>query len=108
MINTIPRIEGELARGSGAAQKLLAVTALDDAVAVDARARLQAVVEKNFELTNLMVKAYSPYAWLLSAQTDRKIDDFNSRAQRDRGHRRDRYDEQGRTGPREALLPTSA
>ena len=68
----------DLARGSGAAQKLLAVTALDDAVAVDARARLQAVVEKNFELTNLMVKAYSPYAWLLSAQTDRKIDDFNS------------------------------
>ena len=36
------------------------------------------MVEKNFELTNLMVKAYSPYAWLLSAQTDRKIDDFNS------------------------------
>ena len=50
MINTIPRIEGELAASGRVV--LLAVTALDDAVAVDAR-RAVTGVEKNFELTNL-------------------------------------------------------
>lgn len=41
------------------------------------KARVQAILETNFESTSQMLKAYSPFTYLLSADTDKKIDDFN-------------------------------
>jgi len=38
-----------------------------------AKQRLQAVVEANMELTDTMVKAFTPFTYLLTAETDAKV-----------------------------------
>lgn len=41
------------------------------------KARIQSVLEANFESLSQILKAYSPFTYLLSAETDKKVDDFN-------------------------------
>jgi hypothetical protein len=76
MMNTIPRIEGEMGKGSQGS-RLLTIAAVDEEFVVNARQRLQEIVEMNSELTGTLVQAYRPFAYLLSAETDKKIDEFN-------------------------------
>ena len=79
MMNTIPRIEGEIGKGAGGSggSRLLTVGGPDEEFVVNARSRLQEIVEMNMELSGQLVSAYKPFAYLLSADTDKKIDEFN-------------------------------
>eukprot|EP00965_Chrysotila_dentata_P011246 366296-Pleurochrysis_carterae.AAC.1 len=76
MMNTIPRIEGELGKSGGSA-RLLVVANVDEEIVTSAKARLHKIVEMNMSLTDHMVQAYTPYAYLLSGESDKKVDDFN-------------------------------
>mmetsp|Transcript_3023 Transcript_3023/g.9072 ORF Transcript_3023/g.9072 Transcript_3023/m.9072 type:complete len:4073 (+) Transcript_3023:47-12265(+) len=77
MINTIPRIETEIGRaGAANGAKYLTVATVDEELMTLAKQRLQVVVEANMELTDAMVRAYSPYAYLLTTETEAKVDDF--------------------------------
>ena len=59
------------------ANRLLTVGGADEEFVVNARGRLQEVVEMNMDLTTQLVTAYKPFSYLLSAETDRKVDEFN-------------------------------
>ena len=76
MMNTIPRIEGELGKGTAGGARLLAVASVEEEMVMLAKQRLQALVEKNFALTAQMSAAYAPFVYVLSADTDKKVDDF--------------------------------
>lgn len=78
IVNTIPRVETELGRASPGVGRHLAVAAVDEEVIARAKQRLQAVVEANMELTDSMVQAYTPFSYLLSAETDAQVAEFNS------------------------------
>ena len=58
MMNTIPRIEGEIGKSSGAVRLLTVATIEEEKVALS-KARLQAILESNFESTAQMHKVYS-------------------------------------------------
>ena len=51
MMNTIPRIEGELGKGAAGGARLLAVANVEEEMVMLAKQRLQVLVEKNFALT---------------------------------------------------------
>ena len=74
-LNTIPRIEAEMSRTSGS--RLLTVATADEDIIMSAKAQLQNIVELNYEATATMMKVYTPYAYLLSADTEKKVVDFN-------------------------------
>jgi len=76
MLNTVPRVEAELGKGSGA--RLLTVSTLDDAVVTKAKSRLQSLIETNYDSTERMLRVYTPFAYLLSADTEKKVVDFNN------------------------------
>jgi dynein heavy chain len=76
MMNTLPRIEGELGRHT-AVGNLLAVCTLDDELIAEAKADVQTVVEANMEATGEMLRRYAPYQYLLSAETEKRVEDFN-------------------------------
>lgn len=76
MINTIPRIETEIGRASAGGPKYLCVASADEELIVQAKQRLQAVVEANMDLTETMVRAYTPFNYLLTAETDSRVDEF--------------------------------
>ena len=76
MMNTIPRIEGELGKSTAGGARLLAVASVEEEMVMLAKQRLQALVEKNFALTAQMSAAYAPFVYVLSADTDKKVDDF--------------------------------
>ena len=78
MLNTIPRIEAEMGRASGGAARLLTVATPDEELIVQAKQRLHEIVEANFEASNVMMRVYTPYAYLLTADTEKKVVDFNN------------------------------
>ena len=40
--------------------------------------KLQEILEHNYEATVTMLKVYTPYSYLLSADTEKKVVDFNA------------------------------
>ena len=75
MLNTVPRIEGEIGKGGGGA-RLMTVATPDDEMICNAKARVQAILEANLETTNFLMKTYNPFTYLLSSETDKKVEDF--------------------------------
>ena len=73
MMNTIPRIESELGKGTAGGARLLTVASVEEEMVMLAKQRLQALVEKNFALTAQMSAAYAPFVYVLSADTDKKV-----------------------------------
>ena len=78
MLNTIPRIESELGKGVATGGRLLTVATPDEEVVTAAKARLQEIIDLNFTATATMQNVYEPYAYLLSADTEKKVVDFNN------------------------------
>lgn len=76
MLNTIPRLDAELGK-SASAPRFMTIAAPDDDIILSAKQRLQMVIEANYEVTDAMMQVYSPYAYLLASETDKKINDFN-------------------------------
>ena len=71
MLNTMPRVESELSRGSSS--RLLTVATADEEVVVHAKQRLTEIIELNFAATETMRRVYEPYAYLLSADTEAQV-----------------------------------
>ncbi|KAG8459256.1 hypothetical protein KFE25_014101 [Diacronema lutheri] len=76
MMNTLPRIEAEL-RQRTSAGTLLVICTLDDELIAEAKADVHALVEANMEATGEMLRRYAPHQYLLSAETEKRVDDFN-------------------------------
>ena len=79
MLNTVPRIEAELGKAPGA-PRLLSIAAADDEVVVHAKARLEAILKTNYACTEGMHAVFAPLQYLLTAETDKKVADFNGAA----------------------------
>jgi dynein heavy chain len=79
MLNTVPRVEAEIGKATGA-PRLLTIATPDDEIVVLAKARLEELLSASYECTERMHKVYTPFAYLLSAETDKKVADYNTAA----------------------------
>ena len=54
LLNTVPRVEGELGKGSG--PRLITVATMDDEIISIAKAKLQSLIETNYDATERMMR----------------------------------------------------
>ena len=79
IINTVPRIEAELGRNTGA-PRLLTIAAVDEDIVLAAKAKIEQLVKNNYKGTERMLNVYEPFQYLLAADTEKKVIEFNNAA----------------------------
>ena len=77
MLNTVPRIEAELGKNTGA-PRLLTIATADEDIVLIAKARLENLIKTNYEATDRMHNVYKPFQYLLTVETEKKVVDFNN------------------------------
>ena len=74
-LNTVPRVEAELGKSTGA-PRLLTIASADEDIVLIAKERLEKIIKSNYTVTEQMLETYKPYGYLLTAETDKKVSEF--------------------------------
>ena len=86
MLNTVPRVEAELLKSNTGAPRLICVAdTATEAIVINAKARLEALIKTNYEATERMLNVYNPFQYLLTAETEKKVVDFNAKVDKSLG-----------------------
>jgi dynein heavy chain len=77
MLNTVPRVEAELGKTTGA-PRLLTIASADEDIVLIAKERLENIVKNNYMATEQMLETYMPFQSLLTVETEQKVSEFIS------------------------------